>query len=309
MNTRRDAIDWALLLALVAMWGSSFYFTEIAIRSVAPPTLVAVRVGLAAVLLFAAMRILRLPTPRDPRTWLFFVVLALIGYCVPFFLIAWGQQSIDSGLAGILVGFMPLATMLLAHRFIIDEQITVAKFAGFGLGLLGLVVLLGPEAGAHWDGTGTALLGQLACLGAALCYAGNSILTKRMPTTHALVASAWTTAIAAVPMTAVAVVSDRPWTMRFDASALGACVWLGIGPTAIATIIYFRLIDRAGPTFMSIVNYLNPPVALVAGMLFLGETVRPSALVALGLILGGIGLATRWGARRLSPQRTSVRHR
>jgi drug/metabolite transporter (DMT)-like permease len=305
MSQRHDAIDWILLLTLVGMWGSSFFFIEIALRSITPLTLVAIRIALGAVLLFGAMRLLKLPTPRDARTWRYFGVLALLGYCLPFFFIAWGQQSVDSGLAGILVGCMPLATLLLAHRFIAGEHITTAKLIGFVLGFAGLAVLLGPEALRQWRGTGTELLGQLACLGGALCYAGNSIVTKRMPPTHALVASAWTTTLAAVAMLIVALALDDPLALRPDGAALATCIWLGVGPTAIATLVYFRLIARAGPTFMSLVNYMSPVVAVSAGALFLDEPLRPSALVALALILSGIALATRWDARRRTRPRTA----
>jgi drug/metabolite transporter (DMT)-like permease len=298
MSQRRDAIDWMLLLTLVGMWGTSFFFIEIALPSITPLTLVAIRVVLGALLLFGAMRMLKLPTPRDARTWCYFGVLALLGYCLPFFFITWGQQSVDSGLAGILVGFMPLATLLLAHRFVAGERITPAKLMGFVIGFTGLAVLLGPEALRQWRGTGTELLGQLACLGGALCYAGNSIVTKRMPPTHALVAAAWTTTLAAVLMSVVAVLADDPLALRPDVPAVLTCIWLGVGPTAIATLVYFRLIARAGPTFMSLVNYMSPVVAVSAGALFLDEPLRPTALAALALILGGIALATRWDARR-----------
>lgn len=298
MSRRHDAVDWILLLTLVGMWGSSFFFIEIALRSVTPLTLVAVRIVLGAMLLFAAMRALRLPVPHDARTWRYFAVLALLGYCLPFFFISWGQQSVDSGLAGILVGFMPLATLLLAHRFVAGEHITAAKLAGFVLGFAGLAVLLGPEALREWRGAGTELLGQIACLAGALCYAGNSIVTKRMPPTHALVAAACTTTVAAVSMAVVAFAFDDPLALAPDWAATASCIWLGIGPTAIATLVYFRLIARAGPTFMSLVNYLSPLVAVSAGVAFLDEPLNPAALAALALILGGIALATGWDARR-----------
>ena len=296
MSARREPLDWLMLLTLVAMWGSSFLFNEIAIRSVAPLTLVAVRIALGAVLLFGAMRMLRLATPRDPHVWKYFAVLALIGYCLPFLLITWGQTRIDSGLAGILVGFMPLATLLLAHRYVEGERITAAKSIGFALGFLGLAVLLGPEALKQWRGAGAELLGQLACLGAALCYAGNSVVTKRMPPTHALVAAAWTTTLAAPIMLAAALFAADPFAHAPAPEAVAACIWLGIGPTAVATLVYFRLIARAGPTFMSLTNYLSPIVAVSAGALLLDEPLRPAALIALGLILTGIALATRFGA-------------
>jgi drug/metabolite transporter (DMT)-like permease len=298
MSPRHDTVDWVLLLILVGMWGSSFFFVEIAIRSITPLTLVAIRIALGAALLFGAMRLLKLPTPRDARTWRYFAVLALLGYCLPFFFIAWGQQSVDSGLAGILVGCMPLATLLLAHRFIPGEHITTAKLAGFVLGFLGLALLLGPEAVRQLRGIGTALLGQLACLGGALCYAGNSIVTKRMPPTHALVAAAWTTTRAAVLMLILAFAVDDPLALRPQWPEIATCIWLGIGPTAIATLVYFRLIARAGPSFMSLVNYMSPVVAVSLGALFLDEPLRPSAVSALALILAGIALATRWDARR-----------
>ncbi len=305
MSTRRDAIDWILLLTLVGMWGSSFFFIEIAIRSITPLTLVAIRIVLGAALLLGAMRLLKLPAPRDARTWGYFGVLALIGYCLPFIFIAWGQQSIDSGLAAILVGFMPLATLLLAHRFVAGEHITAAKLAGFTLGFAGLAALLGPEALRQWRGTGTELLGQLACLAGALCYAGNSIVTKRMPPTHALVAAACTTTLAAAVMLLVVFTLDDPFALRPDAAALATCIWLGVGPTAIATLVYFRLIARAGPTFMSLVNYMSPVVALSAGALLLDEPLRPSTLAALALILCGIALATRRGARKRTRARVA----
>jgi drug/metabolite transporter (DMT)-like permease len=298
MTRRHDLLDWLMLLTLVAMWGSSFFFIEIAIGSMTPLALVAFRVVLGALLLFGAMLALGLKTPRDARTWCYFFVLSLLGYCLPFFLITWGQLSVDSGLAGILVGFMPLATLLLAHRYVAGEHITAAKIAGFLLGLAGLATLLGPEALRQWRGTGTELLGQLACLGGALCYAGNSIVTKRMPATHALVAAAWTTTIAAVIMLVVVMAFENPLTSMPEPRAIATAIWLGVGPTAIATLVYFRLIARAGPTFMSIVNYLSPVVAVTAGAVLLGESVRPTALLALILILTGIALATRWDARK-----------
>ena len=298
MSASRDSRDWLMLMTLVAMWGTSFLFIEIALRSVSPLTLVAIRITLSAILLFGAMRALRLKTPRGARTWLFFLSLALLGYCLPFFLIAWGQQSVDSGLAGILVGFMPLATLLLAHRFIEGERITRAKVAGFVLGFAGLAALLGPEALKQWRGTGTEFLGQVACVGGAMCYAGNSIVTKRMPTTHALVAAACTTAIAAVIMLGIAFILGGPWSLPPNATAVAACVWLGVGPTAIATLVYFRLVARAGPTFMSLVNYMSPVVAVSVGAVLLNEPLRPTALLALVLILSGIALATRWDAHR-----------
>jgi len=293
MSARRDIFDWLMLATLVAMWGTSFLFNEIALDVLPPAMLVAARLVLGAAILAGAMMALRLAQPRGARTWAWLVLVAVVGNCVPYYLISRGQQSIDSGLAGILVGFMPLATLVLAHRFVPGERVTRTKIGGFLLGLVGLAVLVGPEALGHLRGAGTELAGQLACLGGALCYAANSVIVKRMPKMHALVAAAWTTLIAALVMMPVSLVLDDPGRISPDASALAACVWLGIGPTALATIVYFRLIERTGPTFMSLVNYMSPALALSAGALLLGEALRPAALVALAMILAGIALATR----------------
>ena len=290
MNAR-TVRNWSLLFALVAMWGSAYMFMKLGLATVAPATLVASRLVLGALVLYAVMRWRGLVLPPLGPRWLPLVALAILGNCLPFFLIAWGQQFIDSALAGILISIMPLATMVLAHFFVAGERVTGARAAGFIVGFGGVIVLMGPAA---LTGLGTQALAQAAVLGGALCYAGNSVLARRTVAGDFLVASTAVLIVASVLMVPIALWLDHPWTTEPSAASLAAIVWLGIGPTALATILYFRLIAAAGPTFMAIVNYLSPIVALLAGIALMGE--RPGTAAVAGLLLILLGIAVSRGA-------------
>jgi len=287
----RTVRNWSLLFALVAMWGSAYMFMKIGLASVAPATLVAGRLVLGALVLYTVMRWRGLALPAPGPRWLPLVALAILGNCLPFFLIAWGQQFIDSALAGILISIMPLATMVLAHFFVAGERVTGARAAGFVVGFSGVVVLMGPAA---LTGLGAQALAQAAVLGGALCYAGNSVLARRTVAGDFLVASTAVLIVASVLMVPIALWVDHPWTSAPSAASLAAIVWLGLGPTALATILYFRLIAAAGPTFMAIVNYLSPIVALLAGIALMGE--HPGTAAVAGLLLILLGIAVSRGA-------------
>jgi drug/metabolite transporter (DMT)-like permease len=286
--------NWSLLFALVAMWGSAYLFMKIGVATVPPATLVAGRLALAAVILYAVMRARGLALPPPGRRWLPFAALAILGNCLPFYLIAWGQQYIDSALAGILISIMPLATLVLAHFFVAGERMTARRALGFAIGFAGIVVLMGPAA---LTGLGGKAAAQVAVLAGALCYAGNSVLARRTIATDFLVASTAVLIVASVLMVPVALVLDYPLATAPGAGSIAAIVWLGIGPTALATLLYFQLIAAAGPTFMSIVNYLSPVVALLAGVLLLGEQPGATAIAGLLLILLGIALSRRASLR------------
>ena len=292
MNSR-DIRNWSLLLALVAMWGSAFMFMKIGVATVAPATLVAGRLVLAAAVLYAVMRARGLALPPPGRRWLPFAALAILGNSLPFYLIAWGQQFIDSALAGILISIMPLATLVLAHFFVAGERMTPPRVAGFATGFAGIVVLMGPAALAGLGGSAGTALAQAAVLGGALCYAGNSVLARRTITTDFLVTSTAVLIVAGALMVPVALVLDQGSTALPSGASVAAIVWLGIGPTALATLLYFQLIAAAGPTFMAIVNYLSPIVALLAGVCLLNEQPGTTAIAGLVLILLGIALSRR----------------
>src|SRR5688572_19437629 len=238
------------------MWGSAFMFVKIGVASVPPATLVAGRLAVGAAVLYALLRMRGLTLGPLAPGWISIALLALVGNCVPFFLITWGQQFVDSALAGILMAAMPLATMVLAHFFVAGERMTPSRGGGFLIGFTGIVFLMGPAALAGMGGSLREVIAQATILGGALCYAANSVLARRVVTDDFLMASTAIIIVAAVVMVPIAFVVDRPWTLAPTVGSAAAIVWLGAGPTAIATIVYFRLIAAAGPTFMSIVNYL-----------------------------------------------------
>ena len=284
---------WVLLLALTAMWGSAFMFIKLGVATVPPATLAATRLTIGAVLLYMALRWQGLRLPAFGWCWLPYALLGCVGNSAPFFLISFGQQTIDSALAGILMAIMPLATLLLAHFFVAGERMTLYRVLGFSLGFGGILVLIGPAAQSGPGGSPVEVVAQVSVLAGALCYAANSVMARRMVETDFLVASTSVLIVATIVTAPFALVLDRPWTLAPSVSSTAAIVWLGIGPTALATLLYFRLIAAAGPTFMSLVNYLSPLVAVLAGVLLLGEKPGVTAFAGLGLILLGIALTRR----------------
>lgn len=300
MNPRRSALDWALLAALVAMWGSSFMFIKLGITTVPTSTLVAARLMLGALILLVMVYLRGARLPPFGRVWGNYLILALLGNCIPFTAITWGQHGTDSALAGILMAVMPLATMVLAHFFVKGEHMTRPRVIGFLLGFAGIVVLMGPAVFDRISGQSLATLSQLAILLGALCYAGNSVLTRILARgDDALVASAAMLLLASLIALPVALVVDQPWRIAPGNASFWAILWLGVGPTAIATVVYFKLIASAGPTFMSLVNYMSPAVAVFLGVALLGETPGIHAYIALALILLGIAVSQwRSGASR-----------
>jgi len=289
--------NWALLAALAAMWGSAFMFVKLGVATVPPATLVASRLALGAAILYGAMRARGFALPPCGREWLPYAALAMVGNCVPFYLITWGQQFIDSALAGILMAVMPLATLVLAHFLVAGERLSPGRLLGFALGFAGIVVLMGPAALAGLGGSAAQVTAQAAVLAGALCYAANSIIARRVVAAQFLVASTGVLMMAAILMVPVALLADRPWSLAPGAGSVAAIAWLGVGPTALATLLYFQLIAAAGPTFMSIVNYLSPIVALLAGVGLLDERPGNTAVGGLALILFGIALSRRAGSR------------
>ncbi len=288
--SKRTFHDWLFLLALVAMWGSSFMFNRIAVVSLPPWTVVAGRIGIAALVLTIIVHALGKRLPPLGRVWVPYAVIALVGNTIPFYLITWGQLVVESALAGILMAVMPLATMVLAHFLVSGEHLTRERVTGFTLGFAGIVLLMGPAALAGIGGETLRVVSQLAVLGGALCYALQSVLARLMLKGDLIVAAAATLLVASFMVVPVALWVDRPWTLAPSGASAAAVLWLGVAPTALATILYFMLIRSAGPTFMSLVNYLSPGVALLLGLWVMGEQPHANAYFGLALILTGIAV-------------------
>lgn len=280
-----------MLCALVAFWGTAFMFIKIGLFTLPPATQVAARTTTAALVLFAVICAKGYRLPAIGPEWIPYAILALVGNCVPFWLITWGQSFIDSALAGILIAAMPLATLILAHRFVYGERMTRNRLAGFLLGFLGIVVLIGPAALAGLGGEPSQIVAQLAVFFAALCYAANTVLARLTVRGNFLVAATGILTVAALVSVPVALILDAPWQLSPSPASVLAVIWIGIGPTAIATLVYLSLIGSAGPTFMSLVNYLSPVVALISGVVIMGEAPGTNAYSGLILILAGIAVS------------------
>src|SRR5690242_6487874 len=244
------------------MWGSSFMFNKLGVATVPPLTLVAGRLTIGALTLLVLLYARGVRLPPVGGIWVAYGVLGVVGNALPFFLITWGQQVVDSALAGILMAAMPLATLVLAHFLVQGERMTAGRVAGFALSFVGIVFLMEPAAAAGLGGAALQVLSQLSVLCGALCYSANSIVARLLIRTDFLAAATGTLLVSAILVLPLTIAIDGPWTLAPSASSVAAIVWLGLGPTAVATILYFRLISSAGPTFMSLVNYLSPAVAV-----------------------------------------------
>ena len=277
--------DWGLLLLLASFWGTTFFFIEIALRDLPPFTVVLGRVGLAAVALLLFVRLRGLRMPAGASVWGAFGVMALLNNVLPFSLIVGGQTQIDSGLAAVLNATTPFFSIVLAHFLTRDERMTASRLAGIGLGITGVAVLVGPEALA---GLGRQGLGQMAILGAGFSYACAAIYGKRFRQYPSTVVAAGQVTAAAVMLVPIAFIVDQPWTLRPDLLTWGALLSLSVPGTALAYILYFRLLATAGATNLMLVTLIIPVLAVVLGVALLGELLGPGIVVGMVLILTGL---------------------
>ena len=290
--------DWLLLLYLSTAWGLSFMMIALALQSFPPLTLVWGRLALGAMVVYSLMRWSGHRLPREWHWWLRFAMLSAIGNLLPFSLIAWGELYIPSSLAGILMALMPISVMILAHFFISTEPMTARKALGFSLGLLGVVVLIGVDVLSGLGGN--TLLAQLAIVAATLSYAVNSILSKRLPAIPVLVVASGTLITGTVLLLPAALWVERPWTLTVDWTPAMALLALGLFATGLANWVYFTIIQRCGPSFLSMINYIIPVIAFVAGVGVLSEAAGWDRWLALVLILSGVAISQGrlWASRR-----------
>jgi drug/metabolite transporter (DMT)-like permease len=280
--------DYGLLLLLAVIWGGSFFLIKIGVASVPPLTLTAARLVIAAVFLLVAARIAGQSLPIGLRTWALVGVTGIVGNALPFSLISWGEVYIDSGLAAILMAVMPLVTYLLAHVFTEDEKLNRWKAAGIALGLVGVVLLIGPSKLML---LGKDALGQLAVAAAAVCYGINAMLARRLAGQPPLALVAAFMLVSAAILVPASLLLERPWTLAPTSNAVWAIVLLGLFQTALGTVLMMLIVRRQGASFFSQINFLVPPVGVLWGLVVLGENPSVNALTALILILGGIALA------------------
>jgi drug/metabolite transporter (DMT)-like permease len=286
VNRPMGATEWFLLITLSVLWGGAFFCSEVALDEVRPSTLVLGRVGIAALALLAVVHASGHRMPRTASLWIPYLVMGALNNLIPFSLIFWGQLEITGGLASILIATTPLFTVSLAHVLTRDERITPGRLAGLLLGIAGVVAMIGPEA---LRGLGLHLLAQLAVLGAALSYAFAAIYGRRFRGQPPLVTAAGQVSASALMMLPIAVVA-RPWAGALPGAATWAAILgLALLGTALAYIIYFRVLASAGATNILLVTFLIPVSAILLGAGLLGERLAPEHVLGMGLI--GLGLA------------------
>lgn len=285
--------DWLLLLFLGLLWGGSFFFAAVALAELRPFTIVLSRVGIAALALWLLMGLLRRRMPRDRASWRAFFIMGALNNAVPFSLIVWGQSHIASGLAAILNAMTPLFAMVLAHLVTVDERLTAGKLVGVLCGLVGVIVVVGPDA---LGGLGAGVLSEVACLAAALCYACAALFGRRfrrMGIDPFATAAGQVTASTAL-LLPIALLVDRPWLLPLPgATVWGALLSSALLCTALGYVVYFRLLASAGATNLLLVTFLIPVSAILLGALILGEQLAPRHFLGLALI--ALGLAATDG--------------
>ncbi len=280
--------DIAALLTLSVLWGGSFFFVEVLVDHFRPMTIVALRVGLAAIGLWGITLALRLPLPQTAQQWRALFTLSLLNNCIPFSLIAWGQTQISSGLASIFNATTPFFTVLVAGAFLADERITAPKIAGVLFGLLGTIVLIGPEVLKNSSGS---VLGQFAVMAAAISYAFAGTYARRFKVwgLSPLIVAVGQVSMASLAMIPLALFIDQPWhLMSVPLTALGAVIGLAIASTVFGYILYFKLIESAGATNAALVTLLIPISAILLGVAFLNETFSAQQGAGMGLVATGL---------------------
>jgi drug/metabolite transporter (DMT)-like permease len=296
--------EWLLFLILGFMWGSSYLFIKIAVDSFGTFTLVALRLLIGAAFLWVAFRLNGTSLPRERRIYGHLIVMALINITIPFGLITWAEQSVDSALAAILNATVPLMVIVIAPMFLPDEPIRLNGVVGLAVGFIGVVLLVSPGL---TTATGT-LPGSIALLGSSLAYAlGNVYNRRNVRGLPPLVPAVFQVTFALIITGVLALALEQPWTARPDVGDWFSVVWLGIFGSGLAYVLYFRLLGRWGATRTSLVAYLLPVYGIVLGFLVLQEPVDVTLIVGTALVIAGVALVNSpWGQRRLFRASTPV---
>lgn len=279
--------DYAVLLLLGAVWGSSFLCVSIALNDYPPASIAAIRIALAAFILLLIIRLKGLSLPRSGRDWFFLIVIGALNSSIPFTLISFAQQSISSGVSAMLISTAPFSALLIAHYYTQDDKISGNKILGMIVGFSGVLVLVGGDVLASKN---DAVSGQLMALLAAFCYGSSSLLVRKISHINSLVSSACVLLVTTLYFLPLVAYLDKPWLIEPATNSLIALLYLGVFPTALAYLLRFWLINRVGSVYTSQVAYLIPLFALAWGWLFLHEVPELKAWAAMGLILAGIAV-------------------
>ena len=286
---KMDAFDWVMLITLATVWGGSFLFNAILVAELPVITIVAIRVTVAALALWGFVRVTGRKIPTSPQVWGALLILGVLNNAIPFSLIVQGQTQITSGLASILNATTPLFTILVAGFFLTDERFSVLRVLGVVVGFSGVILMVGPEA---LSGLGDDFWAQLCALGAALSYGFASVFGRRfreLRVDPVMVATGQVT-MSSLVLWPIALWIDGPQDiMGLSFKAAASMFGLAVLCTSFAYILYFRILERAGATNISLVTFLVPISAIILGVLVLGERIFIKEIMGMTLI--GMGLA------------------
>ncbi|HEX5825758.1 MAG TPA: DMT family transporter [Candidatus Limnocylindrales bacterium] len=306
MTTRGSRIDWLVFLGLGFFWGSSYLFIKIGVdHGLQPFTLIMYRLAIGFVLLATVVAIARETLPRDPRMYGHLFVMGVVNIAIPFSLITFAEQTVDSSLAAVINGAVPLFVIVVAAIFLKGETITLNRVAGLAIGFIGVAILVGFDVA---DLGSANAVGELALLGSTLSYAGGAVYSKaHIHGLRPMIPALFQVFFGLVVISVLAFLTEQPLAVVPVPEAIFAVVWLGLLGSGLAYLGFFRILSHWGATRTSMVAYLLPVYGIVLGALVLAEPIAPSTIFGTILVIAGIALVnSRYGTRPLLAPRSAA---
>jgi drug/metabolite transporter (DMT)-like permease len=274
---------------LATLWGASYTFIRVGVATIPPITLISGRTLIAGLLLLVIMRWRGVKLPRDAATWRRFLFQACLNSVIPWTMIAWGERSLDAGLATILNSTSPIFTFFLTLAITRHEALSSRKLIGVVAGMAGICLIVGMQA---LTGLGEQLTAQIVTVLAAACYAGAAIFSRGFKGLDPIVPAAGSLLCGAAALIPISLVVEQPWTLAPSANSMLALLGLAVFSTAFAFVIYFRLIQTLGSVGTTAQAYLRVPIGVALGVLFLGERLSTTAWIGLGCVVIGVAAMT-----------------
>jgi drug/metabolite transporter (DMT)-like permease len=289
MAKKSILLDLALLLALATLWGASYTLIKIGVATIPPITFIAARTLIAGAILFAILRLRGLKLPSDWDTWKRFMFQACLNSVIPFTMIAWAEQTVDAGLATILNSTSPIFTFLLTVFLTQHEPATARKLFGVVAGIIGICLIVGVEA---LNGLGRDLWAQFAIVAATVSYAVAAIFGRGFKGLDPMMPAGGSLICGAAILLPISLVVDQPWTLTPSVDSIWALFGLSVFSTALAFVIYFRLLHTLGSVGTTSQAYLRVPIGVGIAILFLGETLTSTMLAGLVCVIVGVSAMT-----------------
>jgi drug/metabolite transporter (DMT)-like permease len=291
------ATELALLLALATLWGASYTFIRIGVATIPPITLIACRTLIAGLLLLIILRWRGVRMPVDAASWRRFLFQACLNSVIPWTMVAWGARALDAGVATILNSTAPIFTFFLTLAITRHEAVTSRKLLGVIAGMAGICLIVGVQA---LSGFGAELTAQIVMVVAAIAYAGAAILGRDFRDLDPMVPAAGSLLCGAAILIPMSLALERPWTLQPSTSSMLALLALAVFSTALAFVIYFRLIRTLGSVGTTAQAYLRVPIGVAVGAVFLGEQLSSTAWIGLACVVVGVAAMTM-PARKARP--------